>query len=275
MAMASHSPEVWNRPPVATPPPAKGLRLMLRVIWALLLLDITSRYGRYAVGVVWALVEPTLLILFIAFMFSFVRVHSGIDLIPFLLCGIALVLMFRTTAARVIGGRKAIRGLLGLVQVQVIDGLIAYALAEGPKWVLVSFIINFVAILLGLSYWPDDGMTCLLVLLGVVVMGFAWGVTMGALIAIFPLMETPNTIFNRMWFYTSGTFYSIDAVPEPLRTYMLYNPLLHYVEMARAGFGGTELPEGISPGYAIFTTMFLLAWGLVLERNARNIRRRA
>ncbi|MCB9958127.1 MAG: ABC transporter permease [Rhodospirillaceae bacterium] len=248
---------------------------MLRVIWALLMLEITSRYSRYAVGAVWALVEPALLILFFAFIFSFVRVNSGIDVIPFLLCGIAVVLMFRTTAGRVTGGRNANRNLLGLVQVQALDALIARALAEAPKWVLVSFIINFVAVLLGVSYWPDDGMACLLVLLGVVILGFAWGVTMGSLINIFPLLETPNFIINRAWFYTSGTFYSIDVVPEPMRSYMLYNPLLHFVEMGRAGFAGTDLPEGINLGYPVFVTIALLAWGLILERNARSIRRRA
>lgn len=275
MANAAKTKDVWDRPPVPTPPPVKGLRLMLRVIWALLMLEITSRYSRYAVGAVWALVEPALLILFFAFMFSFVRVRSGIDVIPFLLCGIAVVLMFRTTAGRVIGGRNANRNLLGLVQVQALDALIARALAEAPKWVLVIFVINFVAVLLGLSYWPDDGMRCLLVLLGVVVLGFAWGVTMGSLITFFPLLETPNQIINRLWFYTSGTFYSIDIIPEPMRSYLLYNPMLHYVEMGRAGFAGTELPEGINAGYPIFVTIGMLAWGLILERNARAVRRRA
>ncbi|MCB0114527.1 MAG: ABC transporter permease, partial [Caldilineaceae bacterium] len=166
-------------------------------------------------------------------------------------------------------------GLLGLVQVQILDGLIAYTLVEAPKWVLVIVITNSVAILLGLSYWPDDGMACLLVLLGVVAMSLSWGMIMGALITIFPLLATPNSIVNRLWFFASGTFYSIDVVPEPLRTYLLYNPLLHYVEIGRAGFAGTALPEGVSPGYPVFVTLGMLAWGLILERNARTIRRRA
>lgn len=248
---------------------------MMRVIWALLMLEINSRYGHYAVGVVWALVEPALLILFFAVIFAFARVSSDFDVIPFLLCGIALVLMFRTTAGRVTVGFKGIRTLLGLVQVQVLDGLIAFALAEASKWIVAIFIINFVAILLDLSYWPDDGMTCLLVVIGIIIMGYAWGLIMGALITIFPLFETPNHIVNRLWFYTSGTFYSIDVVPDPMRNYLLYNPMLQYVEIGRAGFAGTQLPEGISPSYAILVTLGMLAWGLVLERNARSIRRRA
>ena len=274
--MTGNAPDIpsFDRPPVPTPPPVQGLRLMVRVIGALILQEVTNRYGQYKLGYLWALVEPTFAILIFVLIFTLVGRFDGVDLIPFLLAGFGSLFCFLNVGSRTMSGSTSNRNLLGLVQVQVIDVMVARALSEAPKWILVLFFINTIAIMLGHSYWPANGLASILSLLGVVMLGFGWGMIFGPLIVMVPMVKTVQAVLNRAWFFTSGIFFSIDVMPEPIRSYLLINPLLHFIEIQRAAFSGTPLPDGISTHYGAFAIIWFIAFGLVLERNARGVLRR-
>jgi capsular polysaccharide transport system permease protein len=73
----------------------------------------------------------------------------------------------------------------------------------------------------------------------------------------------------RPLFWLSGIFYSIDSVPSALREILLYNPIVHCIQLVRGGWFPGYHPRHIDPWYPVAWILVLLFLGLSLERVAR------
>ena len=275
MANRHQRTETFDRPAVPTPPAVQGFPLMRRVIGALILMEATNRYGHYKLGYIWAFVEPTVSIMAFYVIFSFIRVRDVDFLMPFLLAGFGSLFAFLSVAGQIIAAERSSRSLLGMVQVQLLDVMIARALSEAPKWMVVVVVINAIAVLLGASYWPQNGLASIMVFLMVILLGIGWGLVFGLLVTLVPILSTIQPMIGRIWFVTSGAFYSIEVMPPEVQAILWYNPLLHLIETQRAAFQGTPVPDSITLLYPAFLTLWFLAAGLVLERNIGRVRQKA
>jgi capsular polysaccharide transport system permease protein len=76
-------------------------------------------------------------------------------------------------------------------------------------------------------------------------------------------------ILTRPLYFVSGVFFSIEVVPEPYRSWLLLNPLLHANELMRAGFFATCEARYADPGYLIAWIGGCLCLGLLMQRALR------
>ncbi len=76
-------------------------------------------------------------------------------------------------------------------------------------------------------------------------------------------------ILTRPLYFVSGVFFSIEVVPEPYRSWLLLNPLLHANELMRAGFFATCEARYADPGYLIARIGGCLCLGLLMQRALR------
>ena len=63
--------------------------------------------------------------------------------------------------------------------------------------------------------------------------------------------------------YLSGTFYSVEALPEPFRTLSHWNPIFYLIDGARYGFAGvSDAPVGRGLAVCLLTVVAVnaLAW---------------
>lgn len=109
------------------PPPAPSLLLSLeiqcRVVGALLMREIATRYGRHNIGFLWLFVEPMLFTLGITALWTlFQAVHgSHIPIAAFALTGYSSVLLWRNMAGRCIGAMGPNMSLMYHRNVKAID----------------------------------------------------------------------------------------------------------------------------------------------------------
>lgn len=257
--------------PALSSPLWPGLRTQARVVGAVLLREVITRYGRRNIGFLWLLLEPVIFTLGVVLLWNLVRHDSGyrVAVTPFIVTGYASLLLWRNCSFR---GLKAIepnRSLLHHRLVTVPDIFIARMLLE-LAGVSASTLV-LVAAMLGLELieWPRDPG---LMLAGWLLMAWfsaALGVILGCL-------SEHSDLVDRLWHPVSyfllagsGTFFMVDWLPRAAQEAVLWVPMVHPVEMMRAGYWGDSPRFHYSAGYIGFVCLAMSLAALLLMADRR------
>lgn len=243
---------------------------MLRVVYALILREIKSRFGEQRLGYIWALLEPIIFVAVLSTIWSFRGSDSisGMGLELFMVTGFVPFFLFRNIMSACMRALAANRQLLTFPQVQFYDLILARFLLEFCTSIIVFIIIVSGIYLTGLDNVAID--FPLGVLIGFCLMalfGLGLGLCLSSLLPIFPSMQPLSEAFlGRPLFLTSGLFFSADMLPESARPYLLMNPLFQIIEYTRGSFfKGVESPY-FDPEYTIIFLIILLFIGMLMQR---------
>lgn len=235
-----------------------------RVIGALLLREMLTRYGRNNIGFLWLIVEPMLFTVIITLLWTATRaVHgSNIPIVAFALTGYSAILLWRNMPGRCIGALKSNMPLLFHRQVKILDVYLARILLEFAASSM-SFII------LGIALWaadwllpPEDSMKVLAGWLLLAWFGAALAMTLGALSERYDLIDKLWPPLSYILFPLSGAAFLVDALPERAREVVLYLPMLHAVEFIREGYFGSAFRAHYDLSYLIIFNVGLTLFGL-------------
>jgi capsular polysaccharide transport system permease protein len=249
----------------------RALLIQLQVVHALVLRETRTRFGRHRLGYLWAILEPVLFIATFGVMYSFLArtTPARLPLVPFLATGFLPYLLFMKAtqqAQHAISGNK---GLLFYPHVRPLD------LVAARTWLEVATSTLVFALILGAhAAWQgrlrvDDVVTTVTGLVLAAGLGMGLGLVLCGLTTFSNTVERLASPLMRPLFWISALFFSTNEIPSDLRNILLYNPLLHIVELTRDGwFPGYRVPE-VTISYPIAWILVLLFLGLTLERVAR------
>ena len=89
---------------------------------------------------------------------------------------------------------------------------------------------------------------------------------------MFPVWQQVWNIVTRPLIIVSGVIFMYDNTPEPYRSYLWYNPLIHVTGEMRAAFYVSYEASYVSPLYVFALSLALLMFGLLfLRRYHRDI----
>lgn len=261
-----------ERPPITPADVGKALQTQARVIWALMLRETISRYGDYKIGFLWAIIEPLLTVLVFVGIFAAIRSDNpgGMPLIPFMLTGIVSFTIFKDPLAQMQSAIMHNKSILAFPQVTTFDILVSRALMEIALALFVLAFILSMAHLVGYESNIERPLGVLAVLGLMACLGVGFGFLFASLEPLLPsIKQVSALIMGRPLFLGSGLFFTADTVPEPVRHYLLYNPILHCMELLRSEYF-YEFESGYgSWGYLTAWSMGTLAIGLAAHRGLR------
>lgn len=234
-----------------------------RVVFALLMREVMTRFGRHNLGFLWLFLEPMLFTLGVTALWTATKaVHgSSLPIVPFAVTGYSSVLLWRNMPSRCIGAIEPNRTLLYHRNVKVVDIYAARLLLE-----IAGATTSFIA--LGLFFmgigWMDPPEDVIQVLLGWIMLawfGLALAVLLGALSEEYEIVDKLWHPASYLLFPLSGAAYVVDALPPSARDLALLLPMVNGVEMLREGYFGTRVNSHYDVAYmAIFSlAMTLLA----------------
>ena len=245
---------------------SEGLKVQSRVISALMLREMKTRYGRQRLGYLWAIVEPIIFVVILAAIFS-LRGRGdawAMPLVPFLVTGIIPYLLFRDLMNVGLQAVRSNQPLLTFPQISLFDLLTGRALLEVATHFLVFVVLTVVIVNLITPLRIEAPLLVLTWFLVVALLGFGLGLGLGALAAVFRTVEQlAPAVVGRPMFFISGVFFTVEMLPEGVREIALLNPLLHLIELLRSAFFiGYESIYASKP-YAVFYVLALLCFGLL------------
>lgn len=245
-----------------------ALKVQRRVVVALILREIVTRYGRSNIGFLWLFVEPMLFTLAITALWTATRTVHGSDLpiVAFALTGYAAMLLWRSMPGRCMGAVESNRSLLFHRQVRILDVYISRILLE-----FAATSSSFV--LLGIAFWacgwllpPEDVLEVVGGWLLLAWFGMGLGFALGGLSEKVDLIQKFWPPFSYLLFPLSGAAFIADALPPSARELVLWLPMLNCVEIIREGYFGTKMTAHYYLDYVLIFNLLLTITGLSLVR---------
>ena len=232
-----------------------------RVIHALLLREILTRFGRHNIGFLWLFVEPMLFTLGVTALWTLSKsLHgSNLPIAAFALTGYSTVLLWRNMPARCIGAIEPNLSLMYHRNVKVIDIFAARLLLEVGGATISFAVLSIVFIASGLIEPPEDVLQVIGGWLMIAWFGISLAMFLGAL-------AQESELVDKLWhpaayllFPLSGAAFLVDALPTDAQHYLLYLPMVHGTEYIREGYFGSRIHAHYDLVYmAAFNTLLLL-----------------
>jgi capsular polysaccharide transport system permease protein len=251
---------------------ARGALVQLQVVHALVLRESRTRFGAHQLGYLWALLEPLMWVATFGSLYYFThrKVPAEMELIPFLTTGFVTYSMFQSTATRGSEAINANRALLFYPQVQPIDLILARSALEAATYGAVFlFLMGGEAMFRQALPAVDDPLGTVLGLSLAALLGGSLGLVLCALGELFTVVQRLRGPLMRPLFWISGLFFTLGDTPQGSRRYLLWNPVLHVIEIVRDGWFPGYQSEAANPGYVLAWILGLSLLGLALERVVR------
>lgn len=247
-----------------------SLRLQMEIMGALAFRDQRERIRKSPFGAPGLLLEPLLFVSLWLLLRIVIRVRSADMMNPVLQFGAGFILfyLFNKIALRAIAGVARSRRFRELRRIRPLDVLLAGALVESQIYGTC-----LVLVILGVSIYQwqivvsDPGAAVGMFLL---VVTTSLGVGLSALVIghRLPLVKmVVNLVLRRLLFWTSGLFFSIASIPEYARPLLLWNPLLHGIELFRHAMVPTYPIPNISLEYLLMWAFGSLSLSMLIYGN--------
>ena len=219
---------------------ARSLAIQFRVLRALMMREVITRFGRHNIGVLWLIGEPMLFTLGVAALWSAAGLShgSGLPILAFAITGYSSVLMWRNSVSRATSSLHANFNLLYHRNVKVIDVFLTRIVLEMAGATASFIVLSIIFIAGGWIEPPEDMVQVVFGWLMLAWFGTSLSLTVAAASAY-------SEVVDRLWhpiayllFPLSGAAFMVDWLPPAGQQVVLMLPMVHGVEMIREGYFG-------------------------------------
>lgn len=254
--------------------PRSRLISSLRVIFALIMREMATSYGRSAMGYVWAVLEPlgAIAVLSLAFQVALKNPALGESFALFYATGYLPFSIYNTMQGKISTAIKENKKLLFYPRVTYMDAILARFILN----LITQFLVGFI-LFGGILWFMDINQKILLApivnsILIAAFLGLGVGVINLVIMFYLPSWRTIWSIITRPLFLISCIFFLFDNLPSWIQNLLWYNPLIHIVGETRKGFYTSYEGDYILLSYPVVLAAILLFIGLaVLRGHARDL----
>lgn len=255
------------RAPIPIPKRSPWARQIL-VLRALLNREAATRFGQSKLGFFWALVEPLTGVLIIGLLLGSIagRTVPEIPYAYFVLNGMLLLKLFTSPMSSGLKGLDSNQGLLVYPTVRPLDPVLARFLFQLLN-TLLAFTVFCVS---GLWMGIDLSLMHLHHLLACYLLTWLSGCGMGLILGVasahYSDVDKIVPVIQRPLLFVSAVMFPISALPESLQKMLLWNPIVHTIELSRNALFPLYHAEGANLFYPAVFAVITVAIGLTLFR---------
>lgn len=259
--------------PLATPGDKRsellrGLAVQRKVVSALFMREVLTRFGRHNIGFLWIFVEPMLFTVGVTTLWYFAGANHGsaLPIVAFALTGYSSVLLWRNMPGRCVAAIEPNLPLLYHQQVQLIDVYTARILLEAAGATMSFAILSVVYISLEWMLPPEDVLKVIFAWVLLAWFGGALALLIGTLAFFSETVEKLWHPMSYIIFPLSGSAFLVDALPPAGQNVVLILPMVHGIELLREGFFGSKVHSIYDINYMVTVTVIMTLVGLLLLR---------
>lgn len=250
---------------------AAGWRIQVRVISALMIRELSTRFGRENIGFLWIMAEPLLFAGLVGVVWTFMKgpQEHGVGVVAFIATGYIPLTMFRNSISRVVRIFSVNGSLMYHRQIKVLDFIFVRFFIEMIGAMMAYLFIAIFLIYLDLFPIPAD--------LGYVFVGWLLYAffTFSVCLILAPLSEMsdvlekmmPVTVYIMIPF--SGTFNMVSWLTPEARDIMLWSPPVNAMELMRYGIFGDRVTPYYDLSVPLLTSLICMLIGLAMCRRIR------
>lgn len=249
---------------------ASGLLPNLREVWEyrellyfLIWRDVKVRYKQTAVGIVWVVLQPVLMMVVFTVFFGRLGVRSDSD-VPYPLLAYAGLLPWTFFSTSANSSANSLVGGAHLVTKVYFPRLIVPVASVAA--ILIDLGISFGVLTILMIYWqvaPTWNLLALpafLILLLALALGF--GILMSALNVKYRDVRVALPFLLQVWFFCSPIIYPVSFIPPSLRCVILLNPMTGIISGFRSSLYGRDAFDWLSISISMALIGLLLMYAL-------------
>jgi capsular polysaccharide transport system permease protein len=246
------------------------LAVQRRVLHALMMREVITRFGRENLGVLWLIAEPMIFTLGVTTLWTAAGLHhaSPIPIVAFAVTGYSSVLMWRNSANRVSAAIEQNKALLYHRNVQIIDVLLTRAVLEIGGATGSFAVLSFFFIYIGWMPAPQDLLEVLFGWFMLAWFGTSLALLIGGATAFSEIVERLWHPTAYLLFPMSGAAFMVDWLPPNMQKIILLLPMVHGTEMLREGYFGNVVKTHHNMGYMAACCFVMTLCGLYVVRQA-------
>lgn len=249
----------------------KGWNTQVRVIGALMVRELTTRFGRENIGFLWVMTEPLLFALLVGFLARALKgpLEYGFEIVTFIVTGYIPLVLFRSCVQRGVNIFTANGSLLYHRQIKILDLVLVRFFIELIGSMMAYLFVALILHVFGFFPVPYDMSFLLLGWFYYALFTFSITLIVAPLSEFSEVLEKVIPVITYMTIPFSGAFYLVGSLYPAAAEIVLYVPLVHGMEMMRYGVFGPSIDPQYEFFYPIAVSMVLMAIGLTLCRVVR------
>lgn len=259
-AAQKKSPSLWN-----------CFRLQYKVIHALILREIHTRYGRENIGFLWVIGEPILFCAGVTIVWTAIRParEHGLAMTTLVVTGYLPLTMWRHSLGRAVKAYEANGSLLFHRQVTPFDIITARTFLEIIGTVMAAIVLHAGTIAFGYMKPPADFSLVFLGYFYQAIFSFATALLVASLSELSDLVEKIISVISYLSLPLSGAFIMVCWLPLKYQWILLLSPMANNIEMIRGGQFGIAARVKYDLFYDTWSTLLILLIGIMLTANIR------
>lgn len=203
--------------------------------------DFIRKYKKTTLGVIWSILSPLCEFLTLKFIFEDVYGRDSDHYGIYILCGILVFSFYRESTNSGMTALLANAGILQKIKL--------------PSWIFplsknVSSCINFLiecsllCVFCIVEKTPLSWNLLALIFPMVMMMigFFGFSMLLATLYVFFKDTQYIMSIFNRLLYFCSGVFWTVDRLPEPYNKLLIYNPMYDFIRYFRSVIIDATIP---------------------------------
>lgn len=245
--------------------------IQYKVIHALILRELHTRYGRENLGFLWVIGEPILFCAGVAIVWTAIRParEHGLAMTAMVVTGYIPLTMWRHCMGRAVKAYESNGSLFFHRQVTPFDIITARSFLEIIGTIMAGGIVMMGAIGLGYMNPPKDYGLILLGISYQCVFSFATALLAASLSEMSDLVEKTVTIFGYLSLPMSGAFVMVAWLPLRYQWILMLSPMANNVEMIRGGEFGIGASVKYDLFYDTWSTALMVLIGIFLTAGVR------
>jgi capsular polysaccharide transport system permease protein len=242
-----------------------------RLLVALMLRDIKTRFGGTELGFLFAIVWPLTHIMIQIVINAAVgrAVPFGDSPALWSATGVIPFIAFSYMSRFLMFGMVMNKPLLSFPIVKTTDLLFARAIVEVLSAAIVVIVTLLIFSVVGIDCMPRDIVQAFLAMLAMMFLGLGFGVINGIIAAAVPFWLTGYSLLIVVFWLTSGVYIIPDALPEVARVALSYLPYVQGVEWMRSAYYDSYGAGILDKSYMLSFAAITLFAGLAIERLVR------
>lgn len=254
--------------PVLNQTPRSSFQVLRDVTFGLLIRELKTRFGSYRLGYAWALLDPLLIISVFSLIFG-MRGHSGFGGAPaplFMTASYLPFLFFRNVVSKLQSAVNANMGLFCYRQVTPFATFVARFILEAIIGLVVGCVLVMGLLWFGFDAIPNDPLQVIFIYFLLMTFSFSLGIIFCVLINLFKEADKFLNLMMMPLMFISCVMYPLATVPAQFQHWFIWNPLVHAVELIRAGWIAGYISPDVSWVYLSSLTLILLTFAMSCYR---------
>ena len=242
----------------------KSFTIFSSVISALLLREIQTRVGEKKFGYFWLIFDAMILIIGLVVLRGLIREIDilGVDILVFLATSFLAFFLFKNIITQSMNSFTANKALFNYKQVKPITTIFARVILEIFLTIFATLVMIGMGLYLELDLTIQNFNMVLVSVAWLCVFAFGIGLFTAVISSFYEWFKKFVTFLMMPLLFLSALFYTVDSLPQIYQEMILYNPVVHFIEMIHGYYFNTLSTKYVDYTYMTYWTLIPLFLGL-------------